>query len=251
MRKRIMRDRIMKMKNGKKRYAARLAAGALGFMLAACTLPAGTRTVYALEEAEADAAKGSIIETETEAPEDAIISAAAQSAVNVLSTGADGSIPMELLPEDIQQTLQSLDAEEITEYAIMIERILKNPDFQSMMQYDEVRDLLVTLVHNALDMASEDPILTGKVLETMGVNRNMIIFFYAILEARSNSEVPEEIENFLLSDKGHELTKLISQTLDPATLDQLLSIYGDALQKYNAQQSAEQETLETETENGN
>ena len=49
----------------------------------------------------------------------------------------------------------------------------------------------------------------------------------------------------------HELTKLISQTLDPATLDQLLSIYGDALQKYNAQQSAEQETLETETENGN
>ena len=134
MRKRIMRDSIRKKRNGKKRYAARLAAGALGFMLAACTLPAGTRTVYALEEAEADAAKGSIIETETEAPEDAIISAAAQSAVNVLSTGADGSIPMELLPEDIQQTLQSLDAEEITEYAIMIERILKNPDFQSMHQ---------------------------------------------------------------------------------------------------------------------
>ena len=82
MRKRIMRDRIMKMKNGKKRYAARLAAGALGFMLATCALPAGTRTVYALEQAEADAAKESIIETETEAPEDAIISAAAQSAAS-------------------------------------------------------------------------------------------------------------------------------------------------------------------------
>ena len=246
-----MRKRIIRERNGKKRHVSRLAAGVLALALIACAIPAGTKVAYALEQAEADAAMESIIESETEAPEDAIISAAAQSAVNMLSTGADGSIPMELLPEDIQQTLQSLDAEEITEYAIMIERILKNPDFQSMMQYDEVRDLLVTLVHNALDMASEDPILTGKVLETMGVNRNMIIFFYAILEARSNSEVPEEIENFLLSDKGHELTKLISQTLDPATLDQILSIYGDALQKYNTQQSAEQETLETETENSN
>ena len=238
MRKRIMRDSIMKKRNGKKRYAARLAAGALGFMLIACALPAGTRTVYALEEAEADAAKGSIIETETEAPEDAIISAAAQSAVNVLSTGADGSIPMELLPEDIQQTLQSLDAEEITEYAIMIERILKNPDFQSMMQYDEVRDLLVILIRNSLDMAAEEPELTSKVLETMGVNRNLILFFYMILEASSNSEVPGEIQQFLLSDEGHELMGLISKTLDPETMKDLMNVYQEAMSTDSASGTA-------------
>ena len=245
-----MGKRIMRERNGK-RHASRLAAGALALALIACAVPAGSRVTYALEQAEADAAMESVIESETEAPEDAIITAVTHHAVDALHTDETESSPMLLLPEDVRQTLNSLDPEEITEYAIMIERILKNPDFQSMMQYDEVRDLLVTLVHNALDMATEEPEMTSKVLETLGVNRNLIIFFYAILEARANSELPDEIQQFLMSDKGHELMDLISKSIDPETLKQLMDVYQEAMSTYGLVGAVNGNLPETETETGN
>ena len=245
MRKKTMRKGIGKC------LASRLAAGTLALALTACAIPAGTRVVYALEQAEADAAMESIIESETEAPEDAIITAVTHHAVDTLQTDETEMSPMVLLPEDMQQTLNSLDPDEIAEYAIMIERILKNPDFQSMMQYDEVRDLLVILIRNSLDMAAEEPELTSKVLETMGVNRNLILFFYAVLEASSNSEVPGEIQQFLLSDEGHELMGLISKTLDPETMKDLMNVYQEAMSTDSASGTAIESLPETETETGN
>ena len=213
------------MRNRMKQKAAAFAVGVL-----TCTLLLGTAAgdcgmVFALEQAEADAAaEGLQDEPLTEAAEDAFLGEVTHGVIDALSTkDADSANPLLLLPEDVRQTLNSLDAEEITSYVIMIDRILKNPDFQSMMQYDEVRDLIVTLVHNGLNMAQEEPEMTTKILTTLGVDKRIIAIFFVILQERAgNPEAAEMLSEFMKSEEGAQMINQVLQILDTETVEKLM-----------------------------
>ena len=184
-----------------------------------------------MEDLEVEAAKGAIEEELTEAPEDALIDAATQIAIGALSGDkVQNSSLMSLLPEEAKETLNSLDAEEISEYAVIIERIVTNPDFQALMKYDEVKDLVVTLTNNALNMAEEEPEMTNKILETMGVNRNVILVFFELLDARSqNQETTAAIRQFLLSENGSRFIDTVLDNLSQETVDKLMETFKSQL----------------------
>ena len=220
------------MRHRMKQKAAAFAAGILS-----CTILLGTSAgdcgmVFAMEQAEANVAmEASTEEPLTEAYEDALLGEATHGIVDALSTkDADESDPMLLLPEDVRQTLNSLDPDEVTSYVIMIDRILKNPDFQSMLQYDEVRDLIVTLIHNGLNMAQEDPVMTYKILTTLGVDKRMIAIFFMILQERAgNPEATEFLSEFMRSENGAKLINRILESFDDETILKLLDEFQSTL----------------------
>ena len=197
--------------------------GALSCALMILSAAGRFSLVHALEQVEVDA-KIDPEDIQTEAAEDALIDSAVSTVVDALSTDeTEGMNPVQLLPEDVRETLNSLDAEEIKSYAIMIDRILKNPDFQELMAYDEVRDLLVTLVHNGLNIAHDDPLMTTKILTTLGVDKRLIVVFFALLEElEGNQEATEALSEFVRSQEGAQLVNRILETLDDETIEKLL-----------------------------
>ena len=132
-------------------------------------IPAGM-TVYAQEESE--------LMTEPYAPDDSGYSTviaddptmAAIVAVSQMGEDATSGV----LTEEALNEIDSMSMEEMARYFEMAVKLMENPDVRSLFEYQEVRDLAVLLVHNALDLASEDPALTQKVMKTMGVDQTAI-----------------------------------------------------------------------------
>ncbi len=127
------------------------------------------------------------------------------------------------LPENIRKELESLDYKEVSDAVMLIEKILLSDDFQSLFSYDEVRDLTITLIHNSLDFAYQEPELTNRILETLGINRRVILVLYGLLESREqNKYITEGIRLFLESDQGNDLIDLLMKYFNEEDLSLLL-----------------------------
>ena len=83
-------------------------------------------------------------------------------------------IPADKLSALLAEHIPGASAEEIQEYIEMIQALLENEDFRSLMSYDEVWDLAIYAGENLAGMAVEEPELTRKVLETLEVNEAAI-----------------------------------------------------------------------------
>ena len=124
-----------------------------------------------------------------------------------------------VLTDDMLKELNGMSAEETEEYIEMLQKVLLNPDFQSLFEYEEVRDLAVTLVKNALQFSSDDPETTNKILETMGVDRRLIILFFAVLQGwQENKDVSNKALEFLATEQGRMLAKMMLESIDQQTI---------------------------------
>lgn len=236
-----------------RRYAGAAGAVLLSFAVTACVFQASGsgRRIYGMEDLEIAAAQGADGEELTEAPEDAIIDAATHVAVGALTEDQvqDLSI-LSLLPEEEREALESLNAEQLSEYAVVIERIVTNPDFQSLMKYEEVQDLVVTLTNDALNLAAEEPEMTDQILETLGVNRNVILVFFELMEVlNENQETTAAIRQFLLSEEGRNLIGTVLDNLDQETIDRMTETFKSQLPALQ-QAYSQTEAAETSTETG-
>lgn len=211
-----------------------LAAGLL--LLTSALLPAGyagnARLAAAQEQTEADGAAYAVDAAEQVQTEDAKVQAETGGAAgDQTETGGAGTgllpgdlqLPEGLVPEEVMEEINSMSAEDIKEYVIMIEKVVTNPDFQSLMRYDEVQDLVTTLVYNALKFAKDDPELTNKILETAGVDQRAIAVFFVLLNSSENNQnVAEGLKQFLLSEEGHEMVDEIIEQFDPDQIAQMM-----------------------------
>ena len=137
-----------------------------------------------------------------------------------------------VLPDEMMGELEAMPAEEIAEYIELIQAVLLNPEFQSLFEYEEVRDLAVTLVGNALRFASREPETTNKILETMGVDRRVIILFFALLKGmEENKEVPEKVVEFLTSKEGAALVDMMLTNIDQETIEKAVESLDDITAK--------------------
>ena len=140
------------------------------------------------------------------------------------------STPGLIISDPVKDAIASMSSEEFAENAQMIESLLRNPDVQELLKYEEVRDLAATLLRDAANFAVEDPDLTGKILETMGVNKNVIFVFYAVLQTiEANKEAKGDFQEFLDSEEGKKLINTLLENLDQETIDQLLVGFNEAL----------------------
>ena len=162
------------------------------------------------------------------------------------------------LPENIRKELESLDYKEVSDAVMLIEKILLSDDFQSLFSYDEVRDLTITLIHNSLDFAYQEPELTNRILETLGINRRVILVLYGLLESREqNKYITEGIRLFLESDKGNDLIDLLMKYFNEEDLSlllknavPLLDSEVAVLQKETEDQTEDQAAGQTEDQTG-
>ena len=152
-----------------------------------------------------------------------------------LASGITGETELDHTPGliisgNVEELIASMSSDEIAEYAQMIESILRNPDFQSLLQYEEVRDLAVTLFGNALNFAVEDPGTTQKILETLGLNRGAILLLYEVLGTmEENKKTTDAIQAFLDTKEGQMLTQALLDNLSKEQLDQMLVDLNKAL----------------------
>ena len=115
-----------------------------------------------------------------------------------------------MLPEDMRQLVESMTIEEMAEYLEIASKVFHNPDFQSLIQYEEVRDFIVTLLHDGLIFAAEDPIVTDKILVTMGADRRVISVLFYLLEKRNeNPEILDRLREVATSKEANELIDLL------------------------------------------
>ena len=153
------------------------------------------------------------------------------------------------LSDDMKNELNSMSREDLLGYIKMIEAVIMNPDFNSLMQYQEVRDLIVTLAGNALDFAEEDPDLTEQILETMGVDRRAVLVFYTLLDARKNNpENVEQIKDFLTNEKSKEIFENVMGMRDEETVAQLADDFNEKLLELDLPESGTQQTVTAQTE---
>jgi hypothetical protein len=170
-------------------------------------------------------------EVQTEGPNDALIGDATHIVVDALSSvgsSDENTLTAFLLPDEARQMLNSLDEETIREYALIIDRILRNPDFQSLMQHQEVQDLISLLIQNGLKTAQEEPELTTQVLETLGLDSRVIALFYEVLKVyENNSETAQKVQDFMQTEEGRTLLNTILATFTPETIETLLQSYNE------------------------
>ena len=172
-----------------------------------CIIPAGM-TVYAQEESE--------LMTEPYAPDDSGYSTviaddptmAAIVAVSQMGEDATSGV----LTEEALNEIDSMSMEEMARYFEMAVKLMENPEVRSLFEYQEVRDLAVLLVHNALDLASEDPALTQKVMKTMGVDQTAIaVLLYLLKQRGENKELIERLTKYVTSDEANRVLDMLIQ----------------------------------------
>lgn len=174
------------------------------------------------------AAIGSEIE-ETEA-------AAAVSGAEAAVSETESDFPVDQdVADQVNQALAAMDQSEVAEYAKLIESVLRNPDFQDLLKYEEVRDLLMTLLKNVLSFSEEDPELTAKILETLGVDERAVYVFYEILQTYGeNKETIDSIASYLETDEGKQLTNAILENFDQEEINQMLDDFNQMMAQQNA-----------------
>lgn len=116
--------------------------------------------------------------------------------------------------DEVKAEVNRLSKEDYARYVIQIKNVLMNPDFQALFEYDDVRDLAVTLIHNILEFSIDEPALVREILETMDVSPKAILVFFAVLNAgERRGGVTETIRSFLESDEGKVFMDILAEVV--------------------------------------
>ncbi len=142
--------------------------------------------------------------------------------------------------ETIQKEINKIPLKEIEKYAGQIKKLITNPDFQAIFSYEDVRELAVTLIHNALDFSSSDPNLAEKILETLGVDQKVILLFFTLLYANlEKNNIADSIRTFLDTEEGKELMSELNEMFNDSQVQIMIK---DFLTTYEELEDPQRET---------
>jgi hypothetical protein len=137
---------------------------------------------------------------------------------------------LELAMEQAAMLVKDLDVETVREYYRDIESVVMSDEFQSLLQYEEVRVLIEELVNRGVDFVMTEPELTEKILITAGMDEKYAAL--VLLLIGEGNKAGEAVELFKESEEGKALLEYLDLTLDRETLtkallDLLLGQYAD------------------------
>lgn len=135
-------------------------------------------------------------------------------------------IPADKLSALLAEHIPGASAEEMQEYIEMIQALLENEDFRSLMSYDEVWDLAIFAGENLAEMAVEEPELTRKVLETLEVNEAAIQITMGLIDHKEQiAQALNELDIQWQSGEAAELLEDLAGNQELRTgLEELLTI---------------------------
>ena len=135
-------------------------------------------------------------------------------------------IPADKLSALLAEHIPGASAEEMQEYIEMIQALLENEDFRSLMSYDEVWDLAIYAGENLAGMAVEEPELTRKVLETLEVDEAAIQITMGLIDHKEQiAQALNELDIQWQSGEAAELLGDMAGNRELRTgLEELLTI---------------------------
>ncbi len=171
---------------------------------------------------------------------------------SVLSNGDRADIEelvRDYYTETIQKEINKIPLKEIKKYAGQIKKLITNPDFQVIFSYEDVRELAVTLVHNALDFSTSDPNLAEKILETLGVDQKVILLFFTLLYANlEKNNIADSIRTFLDTEEGKELMSELNEIFNDSQVQIMIKDFLIAYEEWEDPQSETELGMGAETE---
>ena len=165
--------------------------------------------VFGTEAQQPETAEESIIETDmTEETDDGY------GVVSLMDTWAIEGI---LNDSSLYDKIMSLDTEVIKEDIIMLDKIWNSESFQSLIQYEEVRELIAELIKKGSEFAFENPELVRKILVTLEIDESVAYVVMALLEA-NGKDAEDLLRELSGTEEGENLYReLVDLLLDGET----------------------------------
>ncbi len=179
--------------------------------------------------------------TVSEAGTAALETAASESGAALSKEQPSSGLPE--LPFDLDSVLSDEQLQELTKNLDAIIALLSSEELQSLLKYEEVQDLLVTIIDKAMSFTQEEPELFAKILNALDLDETYVKLIMSALsvlqKARNNLEV------YLESEEGQQLQGAVRSILDKPEIVNRLTALSEILEKYykaasSAGQSAEQ-----------
>ena len=139
-----------------------------------------------------------------------------------------GNTEKGLSDEDIERFIETeldefaseMGLEGAVEYLRKIYDLVSSEDFRSIIQYPEVRELIVEVLKRGAEFASTERELTETILETLEVDESMIVLLRALLD--SSDDVQPFIQNLRESETGQMIIQTVREYIDQEALLELL-----------------------------
>ena len=129
----------------------------------------------------------------------------------------------EMSPEvllELLKTAGELDFNGILETLQWVNNLINSEEFESLIKYPEVKDLIKILIERGYNFMLEDEDLSRKILDTAGLSESEIYVVMLILSM--SDEERDVIIALLESEQGQEALAYISENADEDTMLELL-----------------------------
>lgn len=128
---------------------------------------------------------------------------------------------LDTLPLDqVDATLDKLDKETIMDYAHTILTVFRSEEFQHLLDYREVQELIKTVIQRSADFVRENGELTAKILKTLGIRENYVRILMKVVE--SGLALDEDIQNSLSEQEKDWLVSFVQEILTNESTKELL-----------------------------
>lgn len=132
-----------------------------------------------------------------------------------------GTGDFELFTKEMEDTIASMSIEEIRENVETVTNLLSSPEVQDLFQYEEVRDLAETVLERGLELAVNEPEMTSKILESLGVSKEGV-YLYLML-TQKGGEAADLVSQFSESEEGKQILEKVQELASDEQVNSLVN----------------------------
>lgn len=139
--------------------------------------------------------------------------------IGLLKEAADGASEADL--KDLAAVLQGMDMEEAAGELASLERLLESEEFRSLINHEEVLDLLLYVAERGAVFVKDEPELTDEILVALGLSEENA---YVMQKLLASGILTSDLVLTLLSDEaGISLTEELRKAVLSGKVDEILN----------------------------
>ena len=139
--------------------------------------------------------------------------------IGLLKEAADGASEADL--KDLAAALQGMDMEEAAGVLASLEKLLESEEFRSLINHEEVLDLLLYVAERGADFVKDEPELTDEILVALGLSEENAPVMQKLL---ASGILTSDLVLTLLSDEtGISLTEELRKAVVSGKVDEILN----------------------------
>ena len=130
--------------------------------------------------------------------------------------------------DDAVNAVENIDVEAVKENLNVVLKVISSEDFQSLLSYKEVTELIATIFEKAANFVQTEPELTKKIMITAGLDERyagpVMMAINAIISGG------EKVESEMNSDEVQQAVAIANKMLTDPDVRELLNQITDALE---------------------